>query len=227
MKVSSKPILCPSKTEKFHPPLLMRFLTSNVDSKSRGRSRSSPMLVPKKNVVIETTQEPSSPKVTCIGHVRVRRSSKNSGNRTSRSRTPAKRRLCWWLRKTVFPYHFAKFHKPNSFRPVWRKWVLFFRFGYCKKVDVVVGGGQCKASDSASDAGNGDEDVDEEEAAQVEEYSEVLDSSEPPKNAFLLTRCRSAPYRSSSLASKFWGSPLSKSETGDGEIEVNRGLEQL
>ncbi|KAI9095986.1 hypothetical protein K1719_026133 [Acacia pycnantha] len=35
----------------------------------------------------------------------------------------------------------------------------------------------------------------------------------PPKNALLLTRCRSVPYRSSSLAFRFWGSSLNCEET--------------
>ncbi|KAL2481443.1 protamine P1 family protein [Abeliophyllum distichum] len=83
MKALSKPISSPSRGEKFPPPLMMRFLRSNVGSRSRGRLRSSPMfyLRTKKNV-IETTQEPSSPKVTCIGQVRVRRSSKSKTKTT-------------------------------------------------------------------------------------------------------------------------------------------------
>ncbi|KAI8001371.1 hypothetical protein LOK49_LG09G01417 [Camellia lanceoleosa] len=63
-----------SKIDKFPPPLI-RFLRSNVGSKSRGKSRPSPMFMRKNNTtttsMIETTQEPSSPKVTCIGQVRA------------------------------------------------------------------------------------------------------------------------------------------------------------
>jgi hypothetical protein len=61
MKLSTKPISSPGRTNKFPLPL-MRFLRSNVGSKSRGKSRSSPMFVRKKNAAIET-QESSSPKV--------------------------------------------------------------------------------------------------------------------------------------------------------------------
>ena len=50
----------------------------------------------------------------------------------------------------------------------------------------------------------------------------VSNQCSPPKNALLLTRCRSAPYRSSSLASRFWGSPL-KTET---ETEPETDTEQ-
>lgn len=43
-------------------------------------------------------------------------------------------------------------------------------------------------------------------------------SSSPPKNALMLTRCRSAPYRSSSLGGRFWGSPLP--EKDDDELQA-------
>ena len=59
----------------------------------------------------------------------------------------------------------------------------------------------------------------EDESEVREESREAFASTSPPKNAFLLTRCRSAPYRSSSLASRFWGSPLEKSEAGDNNGE--------
>uniref|UniRef100_A0A5B6YSQ3 Uncharacterized protein n=1 Tax=Davidia involucrata TaxID=16924 RepID=A0A5B6YSQ3_DAVIN len=224
MKVSSKPISSPSRTEKFPPPL-MRFLRSNVGSRSRGRSRSSPMFVRKKNAVIET-QEPSSPKVTCIGQVRVRRSSKQSGSKSGRTRTPAKHRHCWCVRKTLFCHHFAQKLKPKSFRPVWRKWVLFFRFGHRKKVDIREDGSinesNRKVKYKVTDT---EEEDDEDEEAQAKEVEEVFNYSSPPKNALILTRCRSAPYRSSSLASRFWGSPLTTSETGD-DNEEKKALQQ-
>ncbi|CAK9188106.1 unnamed protein product [Ilex paraguariensis] len=236
MRVSSKPVSSPSRTEKFQPPLMLRFLRSNVGSRSRGRSRSSPMFVRKKNAVIETTQEPSSPKVTCMGQVRVRRSSKNnSGSKTGRRlpRTPAKHRPCLWVRKTLFCRRFAQNHKPKSFRHIWRKCVSFFRFGYCKKVGTVdhsskvESNGRGQFTVNGSERENENEDVaEEEEQAQVEEANVGFKCSEPPKNAFLLTRCRSAPYRSSSLASRFWGSPLSTPGTGDSENEVNKGHHQ-
>ncbi|KAL7261744.1 hypothetical protein ACSBR1_000203 [Camellia fascicularis] len=65
---------------------------------------------------------------------------------------------------------------------------------------------------------------DEEDEAQEEELSrEALNYSLPPKNALLLTRCRSAPNRFSSLVNKFLGSPLRTSETEDDNGE-NREL---
>ncbi|RVW39730.1 hypothetical protein CK203_074606 [Vitis vinifera] len=146
MKLSSKTMSSPGRTEKFPPPL-MRFLRSNVGSRSRGRSRSSPMFVRKKNTAIET-QEPSSPKVTCIGQVRVRRSKQGSGKATkARKKT---RGWCRWIRNALCCNHFVGRLKPKPFRPVWRK---------------------------------------------------------------------SAPYRSSSLASRFWGSPLATEEEQKTEPE--------
>lgn len=125
MKISSKPILSPSRTENFPQPLMLRFLKSNVGSKSRGRSsRSSPLFVRKKNASVIETQEPSSPKVTCIGQVRVRRSSgSNSGN----SRTFSAKCPC-----------FCNPRKPKirSFCSVLSKWVSFLRFGCCRKDNI-------------------------------------------------------------------------------------------
>ncbi|KAA8518783.1 hypothetical protein F0562_016443 [Nyssa sinensis] len=182
MKVASKPISSPGRTENFPPPL-MRFLKSNVGSRSRGRSRSSPMFMRKKNTVIET-QEPSSPKVTCIGQVRVKtvlqtiqfkvRPLQNSGKRTP-----------------LLVDTRDDFSKNESNQKVKYK---------------------------ATDIEDEDEE-DEDEEARVKEVTEVFHSSSPPKNALLLTRCRSAPYRSSSLASRFWGSPLVTSETEDANEE--------
>ncbi|KVH90457.1 uncharacterized protein LOC112521016 [Cynara cardunculus var. scolymus] len=217
MKRSTRPISSPGRTEKFPPPL-MRFLRSNVGSKSssRGRrSRASPMFIKKKNTVIETTQEPSSPKVTCIGQVRVRRSKKNkTTTTTSITRTTIRHpsnRLCGCLRKL----------KPKWCRSVLRKWVSFFRCGYCKNSrdlhDSPPVTPRSLYQNAAGDNGEEDEHV------TVEADNRGLISRPPPRNAFLLTRCRSAPYRSSSLASKFWESTMEKTE----EEEVAEKIKKL
>ncbi|KAJ0616421.1 putative transcription factor C2H2 family [Helianthus annuus] len=127
MNKPTKPISSPGRTtttttEKFPPPL-MRFLRSNVGNKSRRRSRASPMFVRKKNTLIETTQEPSSPKVTCIGQVRVSRSKKKNHKTTTATTTNHhhRNRLCRCLR-TI---------KPFSCTNVWSKWVTLFRCWKC------------------------------------------------------------------------------------------------
>lgn len=218
MMLSTKPISSPGRTKKFPPPL-MRFLRTNVGSRSRGRSRSSPMFIWKKNTAVET-QEPSSPKVTCMGQVRVRRSSKQAAagrpGRTRRAGASTRRR-CKWLRNALFCHRITWKRKPVSFRPAWRKWVLFFRQAFRGRVEIredsprveTMFGNRSEFSEQEDDK------MEEDEEEKVKVF--VSNSTSPPKNALLLTRCRSAPYRSSSLACRFWGSPLGIEETERGD----------
>ncbi|KAL3586033.1 hypothetical protein D5086_012900 [Populus alba] len=208
MKLSAKPISSPGRTEKYYPPPLMRFLRTNVGSRSRGRSRSSPMFVRKKNIAIET-QEPSSPKVTCMGQVRVRRS-KQANTRPGK---PKKRR-CKWIQKTLLCHHHFNRRrlKLKSFRPSWPKWVHFFRVGIERENKIVE---DCSSSKVEPKIGVRSEDFElEREEEEMEPKVYVSTENTPPRNALLLTRCRSAPYRSSSLAGRFWGSPSESEETG-------------
>lgn len=225
MKPSAKPISSPGRAEKFPPPL-MRFLRSNVGSKSRGR-RSSPMMFMRKKNAAATaieTQEPSSPKVTCIGQVRVRRSSTRRRRRSGAST----RRRCRWIRAALFCPCFRRKIKPNS-SPIFQKWVSFFQVGFRRKPKVrknsppreatFHGGVQISNPETrvvaVVDGGDDDDDDEEEVTAKVL----IPCNSSPPKNALLLTRCRSAPYRSTSLASRFWGSPLRNDENQEEEEE--------
>ncbi|KAF4403524.1 hypothetical protein G4B88_008170 [Cannabis sativa] len=142
MKLSTKPISSPGRTEKFPPPL-MRFLRTNVGSKSRGRSRASPMFVRKKNPssAIET-QEPSSPKVTCMGQVRVRRSSKQKKPTKPRRTESAPAKVedsvccrCRWIPRALFCHHYcAEKFRPKLCSPVWSKWCSFFQASFRRKV---------------------------------------------------------------------------------------------
>ncbi|XP_016499869.1 uncharacterized protein LOC107818376 [Nicotiana tabacum] len=248
MKGSAKAISSPGRTEKFPPPL-MRFLRSNVGSRSRGRSRASPMFMRKNKsnvTVIEPTQEPSSPKVTCIGQVRVRRSSKSAGGghrtgtRTRRSNSAKKQRkkTCWWkIHKTLFCNNSQgkcyKLHKPKSLISVLKKCLCCFRF-WCwrKRVETVNSSTQrvqSRVSTSTTESCSTIENVTNTAkigSSFVTENKEGFvgsnssSSSSPPKNALLLTRCRSAPYRSSSLASRFWGSPINSSEETEDNTEI-------
>uniref|UniRef100_A0A803PB61 Uncharacterized protein n=1 Tax=Cannabis sativa TaxID=3483 RepID=A0A803PB61_CANSA len=154
MKLSTKPISSPGRTEKFPPPL-MRFLRTNVGSKSRGRSRASPMFVRKKNPssAIET-QEPSSPKVTCMGQVRVRRSSKQ--------KKPTKPRRTGSAPAKVED---SRNSDPSCVVQFGASGVRFFKLVFEERL--------------------------------------------------------SAPYRSSSLASRFWGSPLKSEKTEQEPEEVD------
>ncbi|KAG5553711.1 hypothetical protein RHGRI_011561 [Rhododendron griersonianum] len=224
MMISTKPMSSPSRTEKFPPPL-MRFLKSNVGGRSRGKSRSSPMFIRKKNTTaVETTREPSSPKVTCIGQVRAHRPT---------SSKPRRCPPCRWVKNTLFCPHFFKQIKPKSFCSGFCKWVGSFRLGWCGKAEVRD---ETVEPEDEENRGNEMEDQsvekEEEEEEEVEvklESCEGLDSStitlQPPKNAFLLTRCRSAPYRSSSLANRFWGNEAEKVED-ERETEDGNGAEK-
>lgn len=206
MKNLTKPISSPGRTEKFPPPL-MRFLRSNVGNKShRRRSRASPMFIKKKNTVINTTQEPSSPKVTCIGQVRVRRSKKNKT--TTVAAVHRRNRFCRCVRKI----------KPRSFFTVLSKWVLFFRCEYCKNSCFFTASPEIIAGNNGEEKKQEKEQEKKQERGTVEkdEVNEDLVSQPPPKNALLLTRCRSAPYRSSSLANKLLESTDEK--TGEDEF---------
>ncbi|XP_027349138.1 uncharacterized protein LOC113860821 [Abrus precatorius] len=203
MKLSTKPISSPGRTDKFPPPL-MRFLRTNAGSRSR-RSRSSPMFVRKKNNATIETQEPSSPKVTCMGQVRARRSSKQPATKRERPPTRCGCR-CWWIRKP----------KTCRCQPLWPNWPFFRRKPNNLKQDSTNSHSNFHASNYDSDH------EDQDSASALEETVNVnvnvnnafaSNSSTPPKNALLLTRCRSAPYRSSSLAGRFWGSPTRAEET--------------
>lgn len=67
--------------------------------------------------------------------------------------------------------------------------------------------------------GDKEEEVDEDELRVKELAIEGPDyCSPPPRNALLLTRCRSAPYRFSSLAGRFWGPETG--ENGKGETQT-------
>ncbi|KAI8556376.1 hypothetical protein RHMOL_Rhmol05G0248000 [Rhododendron molle] len=212
MKIITKqPTSSPSRTEKPPPPLMIKFLRTNTVARSRGRSRSSPMFIRKRNSSsIETQSEPSSPKVTCIGQVRS--SGSNSGRRTeSPACFPCS---CPWVnRNALFCTRFAK-----RLRPSWGKCQWFSPFGYCRSSRKTKAGSP-KIESNQNDKYEGHEDEEEEE--DEDEFRvglpiEGFDCYSPPRNALLLTRCRSAPYKPSSLASKFWGQETGENRGGEG-----------
>ncbi|KAL9429261.1 hypothetical protein AB3S75_031135 [Citrus x aurantiifolia] len=232
-KVATKPMSSPGRAEKYPPPL-MRFLRSNVGSRSRGRSRSSPMFVLRKKSAAIETQEPTSPKVTCMGQVRVKRSSKQQQQQQPGKRTGApNKRRCKWVGKNdkngCFCRRFkVKGLKPRSLKPVWCKWVLFFRGSFRRK-SKIRGDSLEKDSKFGDKSESFVRENENEEEEKGEEAAKVFVSpaSTPPKNAFLLTRCRSAPYRSSSLASRFWGEEEEEEkEKAEAKTEPESGGEE-
>ncbi|XWS66916.1 hypothetical protein CRYUN_Cryun05aG0241700 [Craigia yunnanensis] len=177
------------------------------------------MFFRKRNTAI-ATQEPSSPKVTCMGQVRVKRS-KQTRSKPGRPRAPTRRRSrCKWIRNAMFCHHFPEKVKAKPFfRPSWKKWGTFFHMGFCRKP---------KIREDSSKFGNKIEDSVEESEEDEKEAKIFVSSSfsSPPKNALILTRCRSAPYWSSSLACRFWGSPLANQETKEETELENRGFKE-
>ncbi|XP_035545309.1 uncharacterized protein LOC109012822 [Juglans regia] len=190
MKLSSKPISSPGRTEKF-PPQLMRFLRTNVGSgsrsRSRGRSRSSTMFFRRKNAAAIETQEPSSPKVTCMGQVRVRRSSKQAASAgTGRSRVAGTRRRCKWLRNVLFCHPLARKIKPPLCQTTWRKWVLFFQVGFLRKTEIRgdSSGFERKIGNDSEFSEREDEDKegDEKVVAKTTEETEVTEQRAEQEN---------------------------------------------
>ncbi|CAK8571566.1 unnamed protein product [Lathyrus sativus] len=204
MKLSTtKPISSPSRIDKFPPPL-MRFLRTNAGNRSRGRSKSKPkssnsmfQILRKKNTTSIETKEPSSPKVTCMGQVRVKRPSKQPTKKgISGDEAPTKCRCRFW-----WPW------VPHT-----NDW--FRRKGKASK-------GSTKNGPKSKESEREQQQHEEEENRTVKVKAFVSNSNDcasslcstPPRNALLLTRCKSAPYSSSSLASRFWGSPIKNKET--------------
>ncbi|PWA49896.1 hypothetical protein CTI12_AA477160 [Artemisia annua] len=97
MKIATKPISSPGRTDELPPQLIM--FPRSKSSRGSSKSRSNPMFVRKINKN-ETIQEPSSPKVTCIGQVRANKRSSNI-KQTTATRTTTNVRRCKWLPRNI------------------------------------------------------------------------------------------------------------------------------
>uniref|UniRef100_A0A1J3DR93 Uncharacterized protein n=1 Tax=Noccaea caerulescens TaxID=107243 RepID=A0A1J3DR93_NOCCA len=223
MMISRRPVSSPGRVDKYPPPF-MGFLRSKSKggsisrsrSRSKGRSRASPLFVRRNKSATAVTQEPSSPKVTCMGQVRVKRSKPKI---QLKSRDNPTRRRCEWIRNASFYSKFAGKIKTMS----WPKWRLFsFPCSRPKSKsergkDSPISQLHRPVTESAGD--NGEEFEEEEENFKIPKLI-VSPASTPPINALLLTRSRSAPYGSSSLAFRFW------EENNQREVESRNGREQ-
>ncbi|KAJ9559074.1 hypothetical protein OSB04_013688 [Centaurea solstitialis] len=127
MKVFAKPISSPKRPPPpppddlpiITPPLITTFPRSR--SKRGSRSRANPMFLTKLNTTAnDANLEPSSPKVTCIGQVKIKRRRSKSNNTKNHTTTTAGSTAFRWLRKL----------KPERFRRVWRRTLSFLRCGY-------------------------------------------------------------------------------------------------
>jgi len=195
MKPHTKPISSPGRTEKFPPPL-MRFLRNNAGSRSRGRSRSTTTIfLRKKNTAIET-QEPSSPKVTCMGQVRVKRSAAKrvpaAAAAAAAEGAPTKCWCRWWVPCALF---FNRLAKPSVCFPfqckrVWPNW----GFSRRNKRDSKVTEASSKTELNFRARSNPNYDDSESESRATLGAFVSNTTTTPPRNALLLMRCRSAPY---------------------------------
>ncbi|KAL9264516.1 hypothetical protein AKJ16_DCAP09499 [Drosera capensis] len=216
----------PGRPDRFPPPL-MRFLRSTTNtttprsrSRSRSRSRATPLFLRRKSAI----QEPSSPKVTCIGQVRARRSKPKPTKPKPKSKIPrcdsGKETKCECVRRA------ALFCKPGPAkarfrkgRPGWRKWVLFFRC-YSKENETNFGrNGSGRANRFGDLIDEKQRGIDFVSLDEKNMPTSPPSSEAPPKNALLLTRCRSAPHRNASLVAGIWVGETRESGENSGSIE--------
>ncbi|KAH7677864.1 hypothetical protein IHE45_07G110800 [Dioscorea alata] len=182
----------PGRPDKLSPaPAPAPALTGLLKGKSGSRStrgnrasmvRSSPMFVSRRRTSSEADDgEPSSPKVTCMGQVRMRRK-KTNGEATKPSARKWRRPRC-----RCFDGAFLCFR----WRPVWRR---------IKELPLRLSYSRARSSSSIKEEPPEDtkpeqtvtsasEDDDDEEETKV-----FVPSATPPRNALLLMRCRSAPH---------------------------------
>ncbi|CAN6470312.1 unnamed protein product [Victoria cruziana] len=231
MKLSMKPIQSPSRTDKYPPtPLLMRRLRLQGGSRRvPARSRRTFSLFRRRasNYEATATQEPSSPKVTCIGQVRVRKKKPPSSASSTAATTITSRRKCSVFCR-CFPGKPLGKSKSSANGTVWRRLMTAIHDPLNKH-----------AGEEEDDDDDGDEDRVKEKVATLlpREYDELRakeatdeateggeakerTAAEPPKNALLLMRCRSAPVRDSSPMSRFWESPIVNSSDEPGMQNV-------
>ncbi|XP_010452171.1 PREDICTED: uncharacterized protein LOC104734322 [Camelina sativa] len=201
MMISRRPVSSPGRVEKYPPPF-MGFLRSKSNggstsrSRSRGRSRASPLFVRRNKSAAAVAQEPSSPKVTCMGQVRVNRSKPKI---KPESRDNPTRRRCKWIRNASFS-KFAGKIKTLSLLPKWRMFSFPCSRREVKEKDSLISQLDRPATEPVQEI---KDDIEEEENFENPKLL-VSPATTPPIDALLLTRSRSAPYRSSSLAFRFW-----------------------
>ncbi|XP_072998455.1 uncharacterized protein [Typha latifolia] len=240
---SSKSLPSPGRTPA--PATAATSLSSSLSRRLRG-SRSlkggqSPMFP------TAMAAEPSSPKVTCIGQVRVRGRRKKAKAKGASFRSRS-------MRGFVGEASLRRNECSPSKNP---RWVYQIPISICGSLRAfgselscllpcggrsLEKGGECGKKLRASarwvmgeERGKGEVGLESKEIeVEVEEKDEVLMVGEeegrvsvciPPKNALLLMRCRSDPVRMAALESRFWDSPATKIQ-GGGEEEEEESNEE-
>ncbi|URE15589.1 hypothetical protein MUK42_11826 [Musa troglodytarum] len=208
--------------EKLPVPGLARIL-AGIGSRSRGRpaARSVNMFSSRNKSVGRSSSaaaavgeegEPCSPKVTCIGQVRIRNKKSASQPRT---RQPKDMAPCQCFHKALLFSLLPSRKKPKGGgggRSLWRRWAsLRGRSGRYQRREP----DSPKAPPLEFIVIKADGEDEEEEH---EEDARLFAAARPPKNALLLMRCRSAPHNiESSLATtaRYAASPLAEPKPGE------------
>ncbi|XP_072975097.1 uncharacterized protein [Typha angustifolia] len=183
----------PARPEKLPGPSLARLLSRKLAS--RRRSRSSAMFASRssRDGAKAEEGEPSSPKVTCIGQVRIKKSNKDKNPRSKAK--PVMR--CHCLRNPLLCGAFQV--RKLKCRP-WRRWGFSFGSG---------GNLQRKSPEKKADCVNSKQEVairevgsdHQEIRVQKDETRNFAPSgtTPPPRNALMLMRSRSAPHNREEL----------------------------
>ncbi|CAN8297847.1 unnamed protein product [Cochlearia groenlandica] len=215
--VLRRPISSPGRVEKYPAALfgLMRRSKSRSASTSRslrskGRSRASPLFIRRNKSTALVTQEPSSPKVSCMGQVRIERSKPKFQTQEDPPKRP-----CDWIPKASFSHNgFARKFKSASFLPKWS----WFSSPFSQTKSVKVKDSPSTQLDRPA----------KESALEIEEEEDKTPkfiATTPPINALMLTRSRSAPYgsssSSSSLAFRFWEEDNQRQAAESPNEEIN------
>ncbi|XP_038981074.1 uncharacterized protein LOC120110328 [Phoenix dactylifera] len=202
----------PGRTEKLPAPGLARLLGGAGKSRGRGgAARSSPMFVTRSRSVGRLAEaearaeegEPSSPKVTCIGQVRIRNKNKKKRDTTTTTFKSKERRptatatvveRCRCLQRPLLCGMFAGCTRGSGGRPWrslwWRQWEFSLRSGKGRRyqqrrsiekdadlmkppIEMVGGGGGGGGGVFESDREEYKDDDDEEEKLENEEEDET------------------------------------------------------
>ncbi|XP_057465806.1 uncharacterized protein LOC130755449 [Actinidia eriantha] len=181
--------------------------------------------------------EPSSPKVTCIGQVRVK--TKQQGNKmrnlSNRRGNEVSFRRIEQIHELFVSVRFGEGQGKGigeidgNERGEWWEflWGVFARWLVAgREIELVVGGqeerrerGERSLRRHVGEEREIDYEKCEEGGVVVKEEEARVSICIPPKNALLLMRCKSDPMRVSALANRFWESADPKDDDDDEDDE--------
>uniref|UniRef100_A0A803QDC0 Uncharacterized protein n=1 Tax=Cannabis sativa TaxID=3483 RepID=A0A803QDC0_CANSA len=251
-RLSSKSILSPGRAARdsssqisLSSSLSRRLRTSGSLKSSAGAGQASPMFPTggkKRGSAAFENPEPSSPKVTCIGQVRVKtkkqskklrnRSKRKSGAGTGTGGGEASfRRGEKSLNETTLSSSSSSCSVNHNHRN--QKWV-HLPLTICEALRAFSADLNCFLPCKSSCTNNSDEHNKQHGNKEKRVRSENGGGSScggafarwvsiciPPKNALLLMRCRSDPVKMAALSNRFWESPPKKEQEEEEEVVVD------